>query len=354
MANDDEEAQEPDGGGVRTAVAPVTAVIPAYQREAMLSETVRSVLEQTLPVAEILVIDDGSSDRTAEVAEALGARVLRQQNQGVSAARNAGIRAATQEWVALLDSDDLWEPDKMEAQWKALRLNPGAGLVFTDWLDFDGVAVTATDVLQGRDVYKGLHRESVAPGVALCDRRSLGAALFQGNFIKPSTVLARRDMLLEVGLFDTSFGRPGSLVGQVEDRDLFLRLAALTDVVSVERSLVRYRVHEGGASQDRVRMAMGAAEVAARVFAEPARYPEGAVEFYRRDRPRRLREAGVLLMEDGRFPEARQLLWRSLVEGPAVRTLVAFVVSLLGRRIHQGLVRVKRRAGLPGLHAPES
>jgi glycosyltransferase involved in cell wall biosynthesis len=335
----------------RTGPAPVTAVIPAYQREAMLADTIRSVLEQTLPVAEVLVVDDGSSDQTAEVAEALGARVLRQQNQGVSAARNAGIRAATQEWIALLDSDDLWESDKMEAQWEALGQYPEAALVFTDWLDFDDGAITATDVLQGRDVYRDLRRRRLAPGVVLCDRRSLGAALFHGNFIKPSTVLVRRDLLLEVGLFATSFGRPGSLVGQVEDRDLFLRLAALTDALSVERSLVRYRVHEGGASQDRARMAMGAAEVATRVFAEPDRYPEGAVAFYRRDRPRRLREAGLLLMEAGRFPEARRLLWRSLVERPAARTLVAFIVALLGRRIHRGLVQVKRKARLPGLHA---
>ena len=337
--------------GNELRVAPVTAVIPAYEREDMVRETVHSVLAQTLPVAEVLVVDDGSSDRTAEVAESLGVRVIRQANQGVSAARNTGIREAHQEWVALLDSDDLWEPDKMEAQWDAHLLRPEVGLLFTDRLHFDASGVTAVDVLRQRDVYGRLKREVVGPDVVFCDRRTLADGLFPGNFIKPSTMMARRDLCIEAGLFDTGFGRPGSLVGQTEDRDFFLRLVALTDALVVERSLVRYRVHEGGASQNRLGMAMGAAGVAERVFAHPERYPPGAVEYFRRDRPRRLRAAGILLMEEKRHAEARSLLWRSLREQPTFRTLAALGVSLLGPRVHDGLVRLKRWAGLPGLRS---
>lgn len=333
------------------AVAPVTAVIPAYEREDMVRDTVRSVLAQTLAVAEVLVVDDGSTDRTAEVAESLGVRVIRQANQGVSSARNTGIREAGQEWVALLDSDDLWEPDKIEAQWNALRLRPDVGLLFTDRLHFDASGVVATDVLVERDAYRNLRRERLTPDVVFCDRRALADGLFPGNFIKPSTMMARRALCIEAGLFDTGFGRPGSLVGQTEDRDFFLRLVALTDALVVERSLVRYRVHEGGASQNRLGMAMGAAHVAERVFARPESYPPGAVEFFRRDRPRRLRAAGILLMEEGRHAEARSLLWRSLRERLEPRTLTAFVVSLLGPRMYDGLVRMKRRAGLPGLRS---
>jgi glycosyltransferase involved in cell wall biosynthesis len=336
------------------AAAPVTAVIPAYEREELVRETVRSVQAQTLPVAEILVVDDGSTDRTAEVAESLGVRVIRQDNRGVSAARNTGIREAGQEWVALLDSDDLWEPDKIQLQWNALRLRPEVGLLFTDRLHFDASGVVATDVLVERDVYRNLRRERLAPDVVYCDRRSLAEGLFSGNFIKPSTMMARRDLCIAAGLFDTGFGRPGSLVGQTEDRDFFLRLVALTDALVVERSLVRYRVHEGGASQNRLGMAMGAAHVAERVFARPESYPPGAVEYFRRDRPRRLREAGILLMEEGRHAEARPILRRSLRERAEPRTLAAFGVSLLGPRLYDGLVRLKRLARLPGLRSDAS
>jgi glycosyltransferase involved in cell wall biosynthesis len=348
------EGPQPGATRGSTRVAPVTVVIPAYQRATILGATVRSVLEQTLPVAEVLVVDDGSTDGTAEVAEAMGVTVLRQRNQGVSVARNAGIRGATQEWVALLDSDDLWEPEKMEAQWEALQLRPDVGLLFTDWLDFDDSGVTQTDILASRPVYQNLQRDSIAPLVCFCPRHSLARGLFPGNFIKPSSIMARRDLLLAAGLFDTGFGRPGSVVGQVEDHEFLLRLVTLTDALAIERSLVRYRIHEGGASADSIRMAMGAAEVAARVFAAPERYPEGAVGYFRRDRPERLREAGLLLMETGRFPEARRVLSRSLREAPAAATLVALAVALLGRRAHQALVWVKRLAGLPGLRkAPE-
>lgn len=337
--------------GTSTGPAPVTAVIPAFNRERLIADSVRSVREQTLPVAEILVVDDGSTDRTAERARKAGARVIRQENQGVSVARNAGIRAAAQEWIALLDSDDLWEPGKIEAQMDALALEPAAGLVFTDWLHFDDSGVVETDVLQGREVYRGLTRRHLSEDVALCDRRSLATRLFRGNFIKPSSILARKRVLLESGLFDPGFGRADSLVGQVEDRDFFIRLVANTDVLAVERSLVRYRIHAGGASRNRIGMAMGAAAVADRVFAHPERYPEGAVEFFRRDQPERLREAGVLLMEDGRFGEARRVLWRSLRKRPAPRALASFALALAGRRVHRSLVTLKRRLNLPGLRS---
>lgn len=330
-------------------VAPVTAVIPAFNRERLIAQAIESVRAQRLAVAEILVVDDGSTDGTARVAESLGARVLRQENQGVAAARNAGIREAREEWVALLDSDDLWEPDKMRSQWEALAAYPAAGLLFTDRIHFDGDGNEQRGVLLERDMYRRVERREVAPGVMLCDRRSLAQSLFRGNFIKPSTMLARREALIGAGLFDPGFGRPGSIIGQVEDRDFFLRLVARTDVLAVERPLVRYRVHEGGASQDRIRMAMGAAAIADRVAAHPERYPEGATAFFRRDQPKRLREAGILLMEAGRFDEARRVLWRSLRGEPALTTGAALAVALAGTRVYGALVKLKRRFDLPGL-----
>lgn len=335
--------------------APVTAVIPAYNRERLVAEAIRSVRSQTVPVAEILVVDDGSTDRTAEVARSLGACVIRQPNQGVSAARNAGIRAASQEWVALLDSDDLWEPEKIEAQWRAVELYDAAGLVFTDRIHFDEeTGREKRGVMMGRDLYRCVRREELTPGVVRCDPATLARSLFRGNFIFPSTVLARRDALLGAGLFDAGFGTPGSLVGQVEDREFFLRMVARTETLAVERSLVRYRVHGGAASQDLLRMQMGKAEVAERVFARPECYPAGAVEFFRRDQPKRYREAGILLMHEGRFPDARRVLWRSLRGRLRTDTLAALLIALGGPRPHRLLVRLKRRLGLPGLRRPWS
>ena len=98
---------------------PVTAVIPAWNAEAWLQETVDSILAQTRPPEAVIVIDDGSTDGTADCLRTRDERVtvVTQANAGVSAARNEGTRRAVTEWVAYCDADDLWMPRKLEAQW---------------------------------------------------------------------------------------------------------------------------------------------------------------------------------------------------------------------------------------------
>lgn len=329
--------------------APVSVVITAYNSERFLRDTLQSVADQTLQPAEVIVVDDGSTDRSPEIAEAMRARVIRQANAGVSAARNAGVRAAEQPWIAFLDDDDLWEPDKLEVQWWALALDPSAGAVFSDHSTFDETGIRERDVLTTRPTYQGIAREPLGSDVYRLDQGDLGRALCRGNLLKPSTLVARRKLLLEIGLFDPDIGAPGSLVGQTEDRDLSLRLAPRTRVLVVERPLVRYRRHGGGASTNRVRVAMGAAEIGRRVRERPERYPPEAAAYYRRDRPRQLRAAGVMLMGEGRFREARGVLATSLRERFSPRTAVALGVALLGAPAHRVLLAAKRRLGLPGL-----
>src|SRR5438132_14127317 len=96
----------------RREVLPVSVVVPAHDRAEVIERALESVAEQRdCEPAEVIVVDDGSTDRTAEVAEANGAEVIRHgRNRGVSAARNTGVRAAAQPWIALLDSDDEWLP----------------------------------------------------------------------------------------------------------------------------------------------------------------------------------------------------------------------------------------------------
>src|SRR5262249_59293001 len=98
----------------------ISVVIPCYNGARFLRETLASVLAQTLPPLEVLVIDDGSTDDSGAVAESFGppVRVIRQPNQGESVARNRGIEEAKGEWVGFLDADDLWNPDKLERQWQ--------------------------------------------------------------------------------------------------------------------------------------------------------------------------------------------------------------------------------------------
>jgi glycosyltransferase involved in cell wall biosynthesis len=113
----------------------ISVVIPAYNAARFLPRCLESVFAQTLKPDEVIVVDDGSTDNTAALAEELGARVISQPNGGLSAARNTGIRNASSEWIALLDADDLWAPEKLEHQAACIR--PETVLVYTGIRFFD-------------------------------------------------------------------------------------------------------------------------------------------------------------------------------------------------------------------------
>lgn len=326
-------------------VAPVTVVIPAYNRRDMTSEAVRSVQRQTRPVAEIIVVDDGSVDGTAEAAASLGVHVIRQKNAGVSAARNAGIEAASQPWIALLDSDDLWYQGKIEAQFDALDLHPSAAMVFTDSAFFDESGVIEEGVFHRYPGYRSLGRHYLSDAVAVCDPAGLGTSLLPMCYIKPSSILARREAMVRSGLFDPT-------LRHVEDREFLLRFVGGIETLVIERPLIRYRVHPGASSGLALGTLLGVSAVADRVFVDPDRYPAGAVRFFRAAQGRCLHEAGLLLMHLADFPAARRALLRSVRSTATPRAVLALVVALLGPGAYHSLLAAKRRFRLPGLSDP--
>lgn len=204
-------------------MAKVSVIIPAYNAEAFISETIDSALAQTYQDLEIIVVDDGSTDNTRRVLQQYGdqIRYVYQRNSGVSMARNTGISIATGEYIALLDHDDVWLPEKLEKQVKILDADPDIALVYSDTylMDFNGT-------LLGRG-FDGdqPHRGRVLP------------ELFLNNFVPCLTAVIRKQVLDKVGLF-----RPDLHV--VEEYELFLRIAELYQVDFVHAPLAKYRVHE--------------------------------------------------------------------------------------------------------------
>ena len=176
----------------------VSAVIPTYNYAQYLPEAVESALAQTYPNMEVIVVDDGSTDRTRECLAPYRERIayIYQPNRGLSAARNTGIAAARGEWIALLDSDDTWHPEKT-----ALQLRAAEGM--------DHLALVGSPPADRMP-------EHLAPPVV----RVLEVRDFLLNVpLGPSSALIRRRCLEDVGLFDES-------LTSVEDRDMWLRLSA--------------------------------------------------------------------------------------------------------------------------------
>ena len=202
----------------------ISVIIPAYNAERYIAETLESVLAQTLPADEILVVDDGSTDATAGIAESYAPRVtvFRRPNGKAAAARNFALKHAKSEWVAFLDADDLWLPEKLARQMGELHSNPDSDLCYTSM---------TTLIKDGHGTREGELMAAPPP-------EQIRHWLSRRCAFLPSSVIVRRTALNEAGGFDASL-RHGS-----EDYDLWFRLCNMgMRFCACKDSLVRYRIH---------------------------------------------------------------------------------------------------------------
>lgn len=218
----------------------VSVIIPAYNAEQFLGQAIQSVLEQTFLPHEIIVIDDGSTDRTREVMKAFGSNIrgLYQQNAGPSAARNAGIRVAQGNLICFLDADDLWTSDKIKEQINFMEKNPDIGLLCSDHEEFDGSGVVLPSFVKKKEEFFGPTIIGNNP------IRNAFVKLLSLNFISTPTVMVRKECLEASGLFDES-------LWSVEDRDLWLRIAANFSIACMEGIYCRRRVHHLNISKEK-------------------------------------------------------------------------------------------------------
>jgi glycosyltransferase involved in cell wall biosynthesis len=267
----------------------VNVIVPCHNGARFLGEALKSALQQTHSDTTVLVVDDGSTDETGRIARGFGDRVsvIRQPKSGVSAARNRAIDATDGEYVAFLDADDRWHPDKLSRQLALMSDHPQYGLVHTAIRHID-----AASRVIGR------------PDNALCRRNTQGdcvARLLSRNTIATSSVLLRRD-LLRGERFRTD-------MAAAEDWDLWLRLASRTRFGCVDEELTDYRFHDSNTVRRRELMLTGELTVMERALARVTNPAHRALAI--RGRRAALAALGNLAYELNDLRRARRFLWQA-------------------------------------------
>ncbi len=309
----------------------VSIVIPCYNQAHFLPESVGSVLTQTHPLLEVVVVDDGSSDNTAEVAGQYGrVRCVRQKNQGLSGARNTGIRASGGEYIMFLDADDRLTSVAVEAHLRCFAKHPEAGFV-----------VGGIDLISKDGSYL---RSPRWPDLSANHYEQLLKASHVANTI---AVMFRRSVLETVGEFDTSL--PAS-----EDLDMLLRVARSFPGVHHGAIVAQYRRHSSNMSRNGVLM-LGTMH---RVMESQRRFVKGNPrleaarkrgEIYWRDR-----YGAVTIIQAGAHLVRREPAHAAKAIGVMLRHVRGRIVMLPWKFRHRALSAVKKRFGFDQDHGPEA
>lgn len=229
----------------------VSVIIPTYNYSRYVGHAIDSVLAQTLPVHEIIVVDDGSTDDTESVLAPYRdkVRVIHQQNRGVAAARNAGVANSSGELVAFLDADDMWLPTKIERQVARLLAEPEIAMVHCGMREVDPAGKTVSTYTQGQDGW-------IADELLLLER---GAVVGPG-----STALVRRSAFDAIDGFDEEKDLHPS-----EDWEFSYRLARRYKIGFIPELLVNYRNHGVNGHLNIKRMERGMLIAFEKAFADP-------------------------------------------------------------------------------------
>jgi glycosyltransferase involved in cell wall biosynthesis len=280
----------------------ISAIIPVFNNGPYVAAAIESVLLQTQPPEEVIVVDDGSTDGTAEAVKPYVSRVryVYQSNQGEPAARNRGIREATGEYIAFLDGDDLWVPEKLELQKLYLRGHPDCALVYSDMSTFDENGTIDASVKERF-------------GMTLSSGR-IFPALFMRSLFGSGSAMFHRRCLDKVGYFDEEF-----LIGS--DYEMWLRIARHFVLGAVDRPLLRYRHHSSMSTRGLgLKMCNGVPWEVAVLQKTLRLYPEAVSEIGQPTIDRRLSRPYVGLASTkfrrGEYKDARSLLRKALKYWP--------------------------------------
>jgi len=317
----------------------VSTVIRAYNRAYVVGEALHSALGQSYTDQEVIVVDDGSTDNTVDIVEGFHDRRVRllrhEKNQGVAAACNTGIAAATGEFVGFLDSDDLWKPDKLERQVEFLRRYPQVSAVFSDVELWDG-ARTFPSIMTLMRSFPRLLDPGRKSEEYVFTRRQMYLCLLQEVPIKPTALLVKRQALAAVGAFDVE-ARSG------EDWEFFLRLSRRASFGYIDRALaIQRRTGDATHQKFRERDQLFLLDVFTKEKRGLRRDTE-ALQAITRGISDHCKNLGLLYLESGQRGKSIAAYWRGFKETCDLMMLARAAASLLPLKARQHIKNLLRR-----------
>jgi glycosyltransferase involved in cell wall biosynthesis len=299
----------------------VSIIIPTYNRAGFLKTAITSALAQTLQDFEVIVVDDASQDDTEKVLRQFQdsriTLIRHETNQGVAAARNTGVVNSKGKYIAFLDDDDEWLPDKIERQFNLLEKSPKfVGVVYTGWVGVDAAS--------GRILYQLTPTER---------GEIFEVMLLQGTLAPTSSVFLRRECFEKAGLFDLDFEYG-------EDFEMWLRIAQAFEFEYIEEPLVRYSVpHKKRSLSANYDLMIRGAEAQLRKYAE-------IFALHRKSHSRFYLSLGVLYCYNGNVRKGRQAFLKGITRCPfEPRHYFNLGLSLLGAKNFKKLKTLKERIG---------
>jgi len=310
----------------------VSVIIPTYNSVKFITEALASVIGQTYRPYEVIVVDDGSTDETKEVV--LGfhddVKYLYQKNQGPASARNSGIKMSTGDYIAFLDADDVWTPNKIEDQVEFLDRHHDIGLVFSEIESFgEGLSEKENSIRRVPFVIQMYGHQ----GASQIPLPKAYKNLLITNFISTPVVMARRECFELVGLFDER-------LRIVEDRDMWLRIAAHFNIAFLPSVHCKRRLHQFNTCKDSDLATSSLIKVLEKhVHLFPALAPRSLIK---KKLSRLYVSVGYMLLLKNRRREARQMALHSLSLGKTIKAFELIPLTFMGQALIQCLRRIKR------------
>lgn len=315
----------------------ISVIIPTYNCFSYIKEAVDSVLNQTYQNIEIIIVDDGSTDNTMQLLTPYSSQIkyIHQQNRGPSAARNTGIRAAQGEWIAFLDADDIWLPNKLEKQILLAEEKNELDVIFTDfyYLCENGKNFKYRTGFEYHSSIKKLLTKKVSSSGKIITGE-IFSSILKDFFINFSTVLIRRRCFEATGELDESL-----LIA--EDLQLWLRLSKQFKFGFIDECLVKNKIREGNLSWDFEKSMSCRKAMLENLHYYIAQLSNKEIKAVRKEDAKCNYSLGYLKLEQELLQEARNYFLNSTKLSLGVNNLTFYCISILPLKVIRLLRKLK-------------